>query len=451
VSAPRILIAGTHSGAGKTTIATGILSALRARGLCAQGFKVGPDFIDPTFHEIASGRPSHNLDGWMLSREANLQIFARAMRDADAAVIEGVMGMFDGKSATSLAGTTAEMAVWLDAAVVLVVDGSAMAGSAAAMVHGFDTLFPEVRLAAVICNRVAGERHYAILRDAISARCRPVPIGYLPRDPQFAIPERHLGLHTAQEALTSEQANGLGAWIEQHLDLDRLLTLSVRDPIACAPDESPKHECTARIGIARDAAFCFYYHDNLELLRSFGAELVEFSPVGDPALPHDLDGLYIGGGYPELHAQALSTNASMRAEIAAFSASDAPVYAECGGFMYLNRAIVDGEGRSWPMTGIFPSAARMQGRLARLGYVEAEGRDAEGWLAAGLRARGHEFRYSTLDPMPEAIERVYCPPAEGYRVRSTVGSYIHLHFRSCPEFARRFVHDCIRRRERVVQ
>src|ERR1051325_861587 len=191
MSVPRILIAGTHSRVGKTTIATGIMAALARRGLRVQGFKVGPDFIDPTFHRAATGRPSRNLDGWMLSRETNLEIFARATADADVAVIEGVMGLFYGKDAASLAGTTAEMAMWLDATVLLVLDGSAMAGSAAPMVRGFDTLIPELRIAGVICNKVAGEKHYGYLRDAIVTHCRPTPIGFLPRDAGYSIPERH--------------------------------------------------------------------------------------------------------------------------------------------------------------------------------------------------------------------------------------------------------------------
>ena len=367
MSFSRIVIAGTHSGVGKTTLATGIMAALRRRGMRVQGFKVGPDFIDPTFHQAATGRPGLNLDGWMLSRETNLEIFARSTGDADVAVIEGVMGLFDGKSAPSLAGTTAEMAIWLDAAVVLVLDASAMAGSAAAMVHGFDTLVPELALAAVVCNKVASAKHYAYLHDPIAARCRPVPLGYLPRDGNFALPERHLGLHLAQEALTEDRLRQLADWIEAHLDLDRLLELSARPRVEGPPAIELKSNATrARIGIARDAAFCFYYHDNLELLRRLGAELIEFSPIAEAALPPDLDGIYLGGGYPELHAEALSANEPMRAAMTEFAANDSPVYAECGGFMYLMQAIIDVEGRSWPMAGIFPTVARMQKRLAKL-------------------------------------------------------------------------------------
>jgi cobyrinic acid a,c-diamide synthase len=428
-------------------VATGIMAAFRRRGLRVQGFKVGPDFIDPTFHQAATRRPSHNLDGWILSRETNLEIFTRAAQDADVAVIEGVMGLFDGKNSPSLSGTTAEMAMWLDAAVVLVLDTAAMAGSAAALVHGFDTLIPDFGLSAVICNKVAGAKHYSYLRDAMVARCRPSPIGYLPRDARYSIPERHLGLHLAHEALSEERLDGLAEWIESNLDLDRLLELGSRQktPVLALPDLERRPE-RARIGIAQDPAFCFYYSKNLELLKTLGADLIKFSPITDRNLPPDLDGLYLGGGYPELHAEALSANESMRAAIVEFAAGGAPVYAECGGFMYLMRAIIDSEGRNWAMAGVFPGSARMQKRLAKLGYIEVEGCEAEGWLAPGELARGHEFRYSSIDPMPETISRAYRDPADGYRLGSVLGSYIHLHFLSNPRFAENFVSACAEHR-----
>ncbi len=379
MSMPRIVVAGTHSGVGKTTVATGIMAALHRRGLRVQGFKVGPDFIDPTFHHVATGRSSHNLDGWMLSREVNLEIFARATQDAEVAVIEGVMGLFDGKDGCSLAGTTAEMAMWLDAAVLLVIDASALAGSAAALVHGFDTLVPEVRVSAVVSNRIASPKHYEYVRPAIAARCRPEAIGYLPRDAALSLPERHLGLHLAQEALTAERLGLLAECVESHLDLARLLEISVR-PGADAPVQKGQSRNRVRIGIARDGAFCFYYEDNLNLLRELGAELVEFSPIGDTTLPPDLDGIYFGGGYPELHAEALSANAPMRHAVAQFAARDAPVYAECGGFMYLTEAIVDAKGRSWPMTG----------------HLSHDGAYADAAREAGLYRGGNQL-WSGLD------------------------------------------------------
>jgi cobyrinic acid a,c-diamide synthase len=426
---PRIVIAGTHSGAGKTTIATGIMAALRLRGLRVQGFKIGPDFIDPTFHRMATGRPSRNLDGWMLSRETNLQIFARATADADVAVVEGVMGMFDGKDGRSLSGTTAEMAMWLDAAVVLVLDASALAGSAAALVHGFDTLVPEVRIAAVIANFVAGEGHYEYLRDAIGTRCRAEAIGYLPREAALAFPERHLGLHMAAEALTPEILSALAGQIEKHVDLDRLLELSERPALQTMP--RPTAAATGpTIAVARDDAFCFYYEDNLDLLRECGARLVEFSPTADRSLPPHIHGIYFGGGYPELHSEALAANIRMRHQVADFVAQGGPVYAECGGFMYLTESIIDLAGREWPMVGVFPTKARMQEQLARLGYVEVE-------TVVG-KARGHEYRYSITDAMPESVARC----GSGYRVRGAFGSYLHLHFLSCPAMATAFIEEC---------
>ena len=353
------------------------------------------------------------------------------------------MGLFDGKQPSSLSGTTAEMALWLDAPVVLVLDGSSIAGSAAAVVHGFDTLIPDVPLAAVVCNRVASVRHYELLREAITARCRPVPIGYLPRDlgsPFQSAISAFISL-TKRRQRTGHPACGLDRGPSESrapVAVDRRSLCACRSTGEGAIT-SPRR---ARIGIARDAAFCFYYEDNLTLLRGLGAELVEFSPIADRALPPEWTGSILGGGYPELHAPALSANTSMQAALREFAAGDAPVYAECGGFMDLTEAIVDVDGRRWPMAGLFPTSARMQKRLAKLGYVQVETQAGGPWLKSGEWARGHEFRYSTIDPMPATIQRVYRDPAEGYRVRSVLGSYVHLHFRSCPAFATRFVEAC---------
>ena len=245
--------------------------------------------------------------------------------------------------------------------------------------------------------------------------------------------------------MTEERLCRLAEWVEFHLDLDRLLELSARVSGPMIPPLVRKSVGT-RVGVARDSAFCFYYHENLDLLRTLGAELIDFSPIADRELPPDLDGIYLGGGYPELHAERLSANSSMRDSIAKFAMSDAPIYAECGGFMYLTQAIVDTDGQSWPMAGIFPTIARMQKRLARLGYIEVEAGDRTGWLVLGECARGHEFRYSVIDPMQDGVVRAYRSPVEGYRVRSVLGSYIHLHFLSCPAFAERLVHACAQRR-----
>jgi cobyrinic acid a,c-diamide synthase len=420
------------------------MAAFRRRGLRVQPFKVGPDFIDPGFHAAACGRHSHNLDGWMLSRDTNLEIFARAAEPADLAIVEGVMGLFDGRSACEESGSTAELAKWLAAPVLLALDASAMARSAAALVHGFESFDPALDVVGVLFNRIGSSKHAEILRDAVQGCCRAIPLGFLPTNEKITLPNRHLGLVMAGEALTSECLAAMPDWIEQHVNLDALLELaSARSPDLDLPQSRTRVPvANVRIGVARDAAFCFYYSDNLRLLADFGAELVEFSPITDPHLPLDVHGVYIGGGYPELHAAALSANCSMLQSIRAFAETGAPIYAECGGFMYLTEAIVDAAGREHAMAGIFPTRARMQSRLAALGYIQPEP-VARLWLDWGLDPamplRGHEFRYSKIDPMPARIERVYRAPAESYRVGSVLGSYIHLHFLSSPDFAAGFV------------
>jgi len=451
---PRVVIAGTHSGVGKTTITTALMAALRRRGMKVQPFKVGPDFIDPTFHRAATGRISRNLDGWMLTRECNLKIFARAYEGADLAVIEGVMGLFDGRDGTSEAGSTAEMAKWLNAPVVLVVDGAAMARSAAALVQGFELFDPHLKLAGVLLNRVAGKGHFEFLRSALAAHCRATPLGFLPFNEKASFPDRHLGLVLADEVLTSDRLAALADWVEVSVDLDRLLAIAsgaaglLAEPHPGGIQQSEARGCRPRIGIARDRAFCFYYEDNLDLLKNYGAELVEFSPVTDAVLPTGLDGIYLGGGYPEIYASELAANESMRDAIRQFAQTGAPVYAECGGFMYLTDAIVDMEEHAHPMAGVFPTRARMQPRLAAIGYVEVEETDDVGWLRARERERGHEFRYSTMDEMPEHIARHYQLSSkngtqpEGFIIGSALGSYVHLHFASCPDFAGRFVAAC---------
>jgi cobyrinic acid a,c-diamide synthase len=452
IRTPRIVIAGTHSGVGKTTIATALMAAYARRGLRVQPFKIGPDFIDPGFHHVACGRVSRNLDGWMLSPNANLQIFERASADADLAVIEGVMGLFDGRSASADEGSTAEMAKCLGAPVLLVVDASAMARSAAALVHGFETFDAALELAGVLFNRIGGVRHADLLRESVAAYCRSRPFGFLPRSEKIALPSRHLGLTLAAEALTAECLSEMVAWVEKHIDLDALLALArERSPAlatSLAPPVRPSRS-KVRIAVARDSAFCFYYQDNLDLLTESGAELVEFSPMSDLELPTEIGGLYLGGGYPELHAVRLSENRAMIADICRFARAGAPIYAECGGFMYLTEAIVELDGSEHPMAGLFPTRARMQSRFAAMGYIQPESVGDSLWVKSGEALRGHQFRYSAIDPMPSEVCRVYQSPAEGYRIHSVLGSYIHLHFLSCPGFAERFVNHCAQWRTRT--
>lgn len=452
LSLPRLVVAAASSGSGKTTVAVALARALRARGLSVAPFKCGPDYLDPTYHARAAGRPSHNLDGWMMGREACLATFARAAAGADVALVEGVMGLYDGASPTSEEGSTAELAKWLEAPVVAVIDASGMARTVAALAQGLAGFDPAVRVAGVLCNRVGSERHLALLREALAA---PPVLGGFPDRPDLAFPERHLGLLRADARAAPEaRLEAWGAAAEAWLDVDALLALArAAPPLAPGAAPPPQAPERCRIGVAFDEAFHFYYEDNLARLEALGARLVRFSPVHDAA-PPDVDGLYLGGGYPEEHAAALSANVSMQRALRAFAASGRPVYAECGGLMALCEAIRTRDGSTFPMLGLLPGTAVMQDRLAALGYVEVETRAATPLGRPGLRLRGHQFRYSELQGVPDAFPRAYAlrrrrggaPDLEGYLRGAVLGSYVHVHFASCPEAAAGFVERCARSR-----
>ena len=322
------VIAGTHSGVGKTTVSLGIMAALQRRGLKVQPFKVGPDFIDPGLHSKVCGVPSYNLDGWMLSRDYNASSFQRNARNKDVAIVEGVMGLYDGHSGSSEKGSTAEMAKQLNLPVVLVVDASAMARSAAAMILGYCRFDPDISVIGVIFNRVAGEGHLRYLRDALKSLPEVQWFGGLPREDKVKIPERHLGLTVAEENVLDERLIGrLARLIENHVDLDRLLRkTSIRIGLPPTRVRKAGRE-EVPIAVARDKAFCFYYPDNLESLRSAGAKLEAFSPIADRRLPTGTKGIYLGGGYPELYARELSRNRSMRVALKDFIEAGGAVYA----------------------------------------------------------------------------------------------------------------------------
>jgi cobyrinic acid a,c-diamide synthase len=455
---PALVVAGVASGVGKTTVTLGLLEALRRRGLAVQPFKVGPDFIDPGFHGLVAGRPSHNLDGWLCSRDFVRETVARHAAGADLALVEGVMGCFDGRGAASDEGSTAEVAKWLGAPVLLVVDARAMARSAGAIVLGFERFDPDLDLAGVVFNRVAGETHWKWLREAVAARCRAVPLGFLPRRESITLPARHLGLVTAAEhGLPPPVLDELVAAIEATVDVDRLLALARSDVARAAGLPERRDVATrARIGVARDLAFQFYYGANLDLLRAAGAELVFWSPLGDAELP-DVDALYLGGGYPEVHAARLAANVRMREAVRAFAEAGRPVYAECGGLLYLADALEDEAGVLQPMVGLLPTVGRMAPKRLTLGYAEVEVTRDSPLGPAGTVARGHEFHASRIDEVPDRVPRAYTvrmsrggpPRAEGYLIGETLMSYVHLHFGSNPAVADHLVrHAGARRRAR---
>ena len=460
----RFLIAGTHSGCGKTTVTLGLLSALVRRGMQVQPFKIGPDFIDPGHHTRVTGRESQNLDGWMLDRVTNQEIFARAAQNADVVVVEGVMGLFDGFSGNDEAGSAAQMAKWLGLPVLLVIDARSMARSAAAVVKGFSEFDPDLELAGVVFNRVGSDKHRQILTEAVQDVNGPPVVGFLPRDDSLHIPSRHLGLVTDEDFSTGAMISSLSTWIESNVDLDGLLNqvqgAHARSQPAVLPDEPnrPQGPGQVRIGVARDRAFCFYYPENLRLLEAAGADLVFFSPLSEKRLPENLHGLYLGGGYPELHARTLSENRKLIRDLRRFVQAGGPVYAECGGFMVLMKSIQDLEGRVYPMADIFPFRARMQDRLKALGYREVQTRADSLLGPSGTRIRGHEFHYSSIVSTPEdEVPTLYglqdrsgsLERTEGYRACNALGSYVHLHFGSNPEVASHCVDFC--RRTAVVK
>ena len=407
------VLAGTQSGVGKTTVATGLMAALAKRGRSVQGFKVGPDYIDPSYHALACGRPSRNLDLWMCSKAVVRKLFARSAGQVN--VIEGVMGLFDG--ALEGRGSTADLAKTLGLPVVLVVDARSMAQSAGAIVHGFATYDPKVRLAGVIFNRVASEGHYEYLKKAV----RVPALGWVERDDTIALPERHLGLVPAAEQ--KPNVDRIGEVVAQHIDLDRLLQLSrVRAPVR------PVEKTIApqvRIGYALDEAFTFYYQDNLDLLQAAGATLVPFRPLHDAVLP-PADLLYFGGGFPEVFEERLKANTSLTEAIRSW---DQPIYAECGGLMYLS------------MIGVIPGQVRMTQRLQNFGYTEATALVDTPLLRAGEMVRGHEFHYSTWDGPANAyrVRKRGKERIEGYTNENIFASYVHVHFASKPVLARRLV------------
>ncbi len=441
-----LIIAAPSSGCGKTSVTLGLLAAFKRRGLAVAPFKVGPDYIDPGLHALACDRPSRNLDGWMCGKDYVRKTFATGSAGADLAVAEGVMGLFDGASATSDSGSTAEIARWLDGRVVLVVDARAQARSAAVLVQGFTRFDPRLDFAGIIFNRVGSAGHEAILRDAVaSIEGLPPVLGCLPRRDDLALPERHLGLVTAEESgLDQDYFGRLADWVEEHLDLSSLAPAVPKLFNGRPQSFSPSGDQQVRLGVARDEAFCFYYPDNLDLLQEAGAELVPFSPLRDAQLPPEIDGLYLGGGYPELFAEQLSKNKGLLRHLRQAVTTGLPTYAECGGFMLLARYI-----DKWPMAGVFPARARMLEKRKALGYREVTLKAACPLGEAGTRIRGHEFHYSEME-MAEAVPSVYRmerrggQPAgeEGYLVHNVLGSYVHLHFGSNPQIAQNFVEFC---------
>ena len=472
---PRIVIAGASSNVGKTTITAGLISALRQQGLTVQPFKCGPDYVDPSYHERAAGRPCRNLDTWMLSDAQLLESFGRACQDADIAVVEGVMGLYDGSDWHDERGSTAQIAKLLGAPVLLVIDISGSARSAAAAVLGYQHFDPAVAIRGVVLNFAGSERHAQGCAEAIERATALPMMGWLPRDMQLQIPERHLGLVPGGEQVDSDALIAqMAVAVSARFDIAGVVAVArgavgVAAGAVGAPGidgdalgsaglalaggggtEARRSVSRPIIAVARDEAFCFYYPENLELLIEQGAAVEFFSPLRGERPDSGAAGVYLGGGYPELHGPALAANTGLWSTLKEMHAANVPIYAECGGFMVLTEGLTDSEGHSWPMGGLLPGFARMSGKLAALGYRHATALRSNLLAEPGDTLRGHEFRYSSWVRNTTVADdtaawqlkgtRGDVPnDAVGYVRGNLLASYLHLHFGQAKELAKRFV------------
>lgn len=434
---PRIVIAGTHSGVGKTTVATGLMAAFAGRGRRVASAKVGPDFIDPGYHSIATGRPGRSLDAWLSGEETLPSLAAAATESADLLVVEGVMGLFDGSAQPGCDGSTAAVARTLEAPVVLVVDASAMSGSVAALVHGFRDLDRRVDVAGVILNRVGGEGHAQLLRQALDPLGVAV-LGVIGHDDALAWRERHLGLVPVAEDPCRVRASvlRLAAVIERSCDLEAIDRIAASTPeraVGAPPSARPVGR--VRLALAAGPAFSFTYPENLTLLAQSGAELVPFDPLVDAQLPERCHALYAGGGFPEAFGQALAANQPLRRNVAEAIASGLVTWAECGGLLWLCRSL-DGQ----PMVGALPGQARMTETLA-IGYRSAVTQVATPFGPPGLRMRGHEFHRSLVEPPGEALvlEGRFGTAPGGFASPTLLATYLHQHLAATPAIAEAFV------------
>lgn len=429
-------IAAPHSGGGKTTVALALMRALRRRGLAVQGFKCGPDYVDPSFHRQATGRPSLNLDTWMMGREGVRSVWQRHTAGADAGICEGVMGLFDSRTPGDLSGSTADCAHALGIPVILVVPAKGMAASISALVSGYARYHPGIRIAGVIANRIGSAAHGRILADALQRDHLPPLLGAIPHHAAWSLASRQLGLVPAEETPYGDDwYDALAEAAEQCIDIDALLEctrIPRPEPIpAAAPARSG---CRRRLAVARDRAFCFYYDDNLSRLEHLGWDIVPFSPLHDTGLPEQADAVYLGGGYPETFARELSANTAMHRALQRHADAGGEIFAECGGYMYLCRTLITPDGKEWPMSGILDATARMGDSLRSLGYREVS---IPGTPPLGLdrsTLRGHEFHWSSIEhhrdypPLYTWTGRDGSACRDGVSFSNIRAGYIHLYW-----------------------
>ncbi|NUO07331.1 MAG: cobyrinate a,c-diamide synthase [Candidatus Brocadia sp.] len=439
---PRLLIAGTHSGVGKTTITLGLMSVLKDKGYNVQGFKVGPDYIDPSHHTAVTERHSRNLDTWLMDRDVCLELFEHALPGSNMAVIEGVMGLYDGCLDGTEFGSTAHLAKILNVPVILVMDTKGMSRSAGAVILGYKSFDKEVDIRGIILNGVKSERHYASIKKSIEENCGVAVLGYLPFDDQLTLPERHLGLVPSAEQELSKHIYGeIGKLLAQSVDIEKVIHIAYNAEILPAYKKTVFHgikeRFPVRIAVAIDEAFNFYYQDNLDLFEMHGVELTYFSPLYDKYLPAGIQGLYIGGGFPELYANVLAANSTMKESVRRAYKNGLVIYGECGGMMYLLERMVDFKKKTHEMCGILEGMTLMENKRQGLGYVTVEAQYDNVLCNKGKVFKGHEFHWSSLHvangtPYAYAISKCNDRKAkmDGIFNDRVLGSYTHVHFAS---------------------
>jgi cobyrinic acid a,c-diamide synthase len=449
----RLVIAGTESGVGKTTITIGIMSALIQAGLTVQGFKCGPDYIDPTYHTAITGRKSRNLDSWMLSVQQLKDIFRFGCIGSDIAIIEGVMGFYDGFEPKSNRGSTAEISQIIESPAILVINCYGMARSSAAVVKGYQTFSEYVKnIVGVIVNMVGSKKHFSIVKEVIEHECGIPVIGYLAKDIDIELPERHLGLiPLIEKGKLTPFFKRLGQMIAETIDIESLLELSQAKPFIFNISKSlfeQNAKKTVKIAVAKDEAFHFYYPENLEIMEAFGAEINYFSPLNGEPIPENVDGLYIGGGFPEEFAETLSNHENVIESIRQAIQKGMPTFAECGGFMFLTKSIELTDGRKIPMAGIIDGEIKMHKKLVSLGYREIFGLQGNFIFDSDDIARGHEFHYSSFHPSSDIMPAYLSKhrdnvQEEGVIMGNLVAGYTHIHFASCPHIVEKWINKCV--------
>ncbi len=443
------MIAGTNSGVGKTTVTLGIMSALIQKGINVQGFKSGPDYIDPSHHTFVTGNASRNLDTWVMDNNTCRELFERSAVNSDLSVIEGVMGLYDGSIDSTGHGSSAHLAKILRTPVILVVNAKGLAQSAGAIVKGFIEFDKDIKLSGVIVNNIASDSHYNCIKKSIEDNCSITVLGYLKKDIDVNIPERHLGLVPSEEHRdNSALYNKLGKMVLETVDFDNLLKVANSADVFPDYDKLVFHDNNESMGItlaiAKDNAFCFYYQDDIDLFKAMGATIKYFSPLRDRCIPDDVDGIFFGGGFPELNAEKLMDNEEMLHSIVNLYKQGAIIYGECGGMMYLLDKLIDCNGRSFKMCGVLKGTSKMENRRQGLGYIIADVVSDNIICKRGDTFRAHEFHWSRLLDVPDDNVFAYNTRKsngnktgfDGLLNKNVLASYTHVHFSSNPKLAR---------------